>query len=124
MKLFKLITGEMLLSEVEAMEDGQYNLTYPAVIIPIPPQQAGGQQNQIGFGKYMPFSDYGADMLLNPSAIVTDSDPDKKLIEAYEQWVMQLKGQESGIIMPGPGAMPPMKDGVAQDFSQLNTGRR
>ncbi len=118
MKLFKLITGEMILSEVEPIEDGQYNLKYPAVIIPIPPEQAGGQRNQIGFGKYMPFSDYKEDMLLNPLAIVTDSNPDKKLIDAYEQWVTQMKSAESGIILPGAGGQSPVD---MKDFRQLNT---
>jgi hypothetical protein len=121
MKLFKLNTGEMILTDVEVIEDGSINLKYPAVIVPIPPQHAGGQQNQIGFGKFMPFSDYEKDMILNPNAVVTESDPDKNLSEAYKQWITQLKSQESGIILPGMGGVRmPMKNGKANDFSQLN----
>lgn len=117
-KLFKLNTGEMILTDLEVLEDGGYALSYPAVIIPIPPEQAGGQQNQIGFGKFMPFSDSKEDIILNPKNIMVESNADKKLSEAYQQWQKQIRSQESGIILPGM-SMP--KQAQAGDFRKLNT---
>ena len=119
-KLFKLNTGEMILTEMEVLENGQYGLKYPAVIIPIPADQAGGQQGQIGFGKFMPFSDNKEDIVLNPDSIMVHSEADKKLDDAYKNWQQQVRSQESGIILPGM-AVP--KQAQASDFRKLNTGR-
>jgi len=119
-KLFKLNTGEMILTEIETLADGNYALTYPAVIIPIPAEQAGGQQNQIGFGKFMPFSDSKEDIILNVKNIMVESSADKKLVEAYKNWQQQVRSQESGIILPG---MNLPKQAQASDFRKLNTGR-
>jgi len=66
-KVFKVTTGEIVILEIsEILDDGMYVIQYPAVIVPIPAQQAGGQSNQIGFGKLMPFSDYSKDITMNP----------------------------------------------------------
>ena len=120
-KLFKLSTGEMILTEVEVLDDGNYALTYPAVIIPIPPEQAGGQQNQIGFGKFMPFSDYSTDVTLNPNSIMVSSDANEKLVDAYKNWQKQLRSQESGIILPGTGGGAKFpKQAHAKDFRNPN----
>ncbi len=123
-RIFKLITGEIVITETETNDEGMYSLSYPAIIIPIPPNQAQGQQNQIGFGKMMPFSDYGEDIILNPSSIVVDTSPDKRIIEAYESWRQQIKSLESGIIVPNmqaPKDVMPTK-GQARDFRNLNVG--
>lgn len=117
-KLFKLNTGEMILTDLEVLEDGGYALSYPAVIVPIPPEQAGGQPNQIGFSKFMPFSDSKEDIILNPKNIMIESNADKKLAEAYQQWQKQIRTQESGIILPG---MSVPKQAQANDFRKLNT---
>ena len=127
-RVFKLSTGEIIITEIkETMDDGMYVLDYPAMIIPIPPNQAQGQQGQVGFGKLMPFSDYKEELILNPRFIVIDSAPAKQMLDAYEKWNQQVRGMESGIIMPN--MVPPagdLKSGqsgpVRPDFNRgLNT---
>jgi hypothetical protein len=123
--VFKIINGEIIITEVDHMDDeGNYVVLYPAVIVPIPPQQAGGQQNQIGFGKFMPFSDYSKDIILNPKGILVDSDPNKQMIDAYENWLQQVRQMESGIITAKPADIPPQgsKAGNITNFrGRLNT---
>lgn len=117
-RLFKLITGEFVVTEItETREDGGYVLSYPLIIVPIPQQQS-----QIGFAKFMPFSDVNETIVLFPASIMIDSKPDKKMKTAYEQQVSQLKAQASGIIIPN-GNVPNevLKDAAAQDFSNLRT---
>lgn len=100
-RVIRLISGEMIVTEVKDIDDeGNWMLEYPAIIIPIPPQQAGGQQGQIGFAKFMPFSDYSDDITLNPAQITSDTTPHKQIVSAYEQWSNQTRGQDSGIIVP------------------------
>lgn len=124
-KMFKLVNGEFIITEVEMDDEGDYLLTYPAVIVPIPPEQAQGMQNQIGFGKFMPFSDHSSDIRMNPKRVLVDSEPDKKLKEAYIQWATQIRSKDSGIIVPG--MVPPtgnLKSGQADSqrrpFDKLN----
>jgi hypothetical protein len=124
-KMFKTINGEMVLTAVnDITEDGFYVLEYPASVIQVPPQQAGGMQNQVGFGKYLPFSDYDKEILLNPECIAIESEPNAHMLQTYEQWVTQVKAQESGIVtaqgMPQRAPAEVMKDGKAVDFSKLN----
>jgi hypothetical protein len=115
-RVLRLISGEIIVTEItETMDDGMYMLNYPALIIPIPPQQAGGQQGQIGFAKFMPFSDYGEDIIFNPAHVISDTAPHKQIQGAYDQWSTQTRGQDSGIIVPNmnaPADIP--KDGQAQ----------
>lgn len=122
-RLFKLNSGEFIITIVkEVLDEGTYVLDIPASIIPIPPQQAGGQQNQIGFGMFMPFSDSDKDIILNPSAIAVDSEPVASLIEAYDQWKNQIKAQKSGIILPNSRPADILNEKMKNvDFSKLNT---
>lgn len=117
-KLFKMVNGEMVITEVsDVTEDNMYVLEYPAMIVPT------NQQGQVGFGKYLPFSDYKKEILLNPECIAVDSEPEAQMLQTYEQWVTQFKAQESGIVMANrmPQAPPSLvKDGQARDFSRLN----
>lgn len=118
-RLFKLTTGEFVVTEIkETREDGGYVLNYPLVIVPIPQQQ-----QQVGFAKFMPFSNTDKSIVLFPSSIMVDSKPDNKMNAAYEQQVSHLKAQESGIIIPNSNNIPSdvMKDAAAQDFSNLRT---
>lgn len=123
-KMFKTINGEMVLSAVtDITEDGMYVLEYPSVVIPIPPQQAGGMQGQVGFGKALPFSSYDKEILLNPACIAIESEPSKQMLQTYEQWVTQIKAQESGIVMANQMPRMPQQlreNGKAADFSKLN----
>ena len=124
-KLFKLISGEMLITEVtEVMDDGMLVISLPSVILPIPPEQAEGKQNQLGFGKLMPFSNYSEDILLNPKSISVDSKPDKRMLDAYESWCTQVRSEESRIIVPNmksPNIPKSGSRGNTIDFSKLNT---
>ena len=98
-KMFKTINGEMVLTAVnDITEDGMYVLEFPASVVPVPPQQAGGMQNQVGFGKYLPFSDYDKEILLNPECIAIESEPNTHMLQTYEQWVTQVKAAESFIV--------------------------
>jgi hypothetical protein len=119
-KVFKVGTGEIVILEItDILDDGMYVIQYPAVIVPIPPQQAGGKSNQIGFGKLMPFSDYGKDITMNPASILIDSSPDSRMVDAYENWCTQVKQQESGIIIPPKGATIPTV-GKADNINRPN----
>lgn len=125
-KLFKTINGEMVLTAVtDITEDGMYVLDYPASVVAVPPQQAGGMQNQVGFGKYLPFSDYGEEILLNPECIAIESVPSAHMMQTYDQWVTQVRAQESGLVtaqgMPTQAPAEVMRDGKAVDFTKLNT---
>ncbi len=122
-RLFRMLTGEMVITEVDTNDEGNYLLSYPATIVPIPPGQAGGQQNQVGFGRFMPFSDYGEDMIMTPEAVACDSSPSKQMVATYEQWVTQVRSQDSGIIVPNMAQKNLPKSGQGQpvDFSKLNT---
>lgn len=115
-KLFKMINGEMVITEVvDVTDDNMYILSYPAVIIPTQ------QQGQVGFGSFMPFSTNKVEILLNPDCIAVDSEPNTQMKQTYEQWVTQIKSQESGIVMANQmprGNVP--QDGSRADFSKLN----
>lgn len=124
-KMLKTINGEMVLTAVnDITEDGMWVLEFPAIVVPVPPQQAGGQQNQVGFGKYLPFSDYDKEILLNPECIAVESEPNTHMIQTYEQWVTQVRAAESGIVtaqgMPRQAPSEVMRDGKAVDFTKLN----
>jgi hypothetical protein len=124
-KMFKTINGEMILTAVtDITEDGFYQLDYPAAVVQVPPQQSQGMQNQVGFGKAAPFSDYEKEILLNPECIAMETEPNDHMLQTYEQWVTQVKAQESGIItaqgMPARAPAEVMRDGKAVDFSDLN----
>ena len=119
-KIFKLVTGEMIITEIaETTDEGMYLLSYPAVIVPIP-QEQGGQPNQIGFGKMMPFSNYDKDIILNPESVTIDSDPEPKMSEAYEGWCAQMRAMQSGIVVPNMKAPNIPGSGKAADFRKLN----
>lgn len=121
-KMLKLVTGEMLIAIIKEEEDERYVIEYPLTIVPIPSEQANGMQNQVGFAKSLPFSDYSKKMTLSKDSIVIESFLDKKLADVYEKNVIQLRSQESNIIVPGmkvPDKM--LKNGVASDFRKLNT---
>ena len=115
-RVIRILSGEMIVTEVKDVDDeGNWMLEYPALIIPIPPQQAGGQQGQIGFAKFMPFSDYSKDILFNPANMLADTTPHNQILAAYEQWSKQTRGQDSGIIVPN---MQPPADVPTQGQAQ------
>jgi len=115
-RVIRILSGEMIVTEVKDVDDeGNWMLEYPALIIPIPPQQAGGQQGQIGFAKFMPFSDYSDDISLNSAQITSDTTPHNQILGAYEQWSTQTRGQDSGIIVPN---MQPPADVPTQGQAQ------
>lgn len=118
-KLFKMINGEVILTEMEGITDeNMYILIYPSMIVHM------NENGQIGFGKYLPFSDYKKDIFLNPKAIAVESEPAPDLINTYEQWVTQMKARESGIILPGSAPKTNvMNNGISKDFTRLNTSR-
>lgn len=98
-KILKMISGELLIVTVDGIDDeGNMFLKYPAAIVPIQQNEQG--QAQIGFTKVLPFSDYSEDLVLNPQTISISSIPMSNIKKGYEQWVKQLRQQESGIIIP------------------------
>ena len=126
-KIFKLISGEMVITEIADVTDDGYVLDNPASIVPVGnPQDGGGQQ--IGFAKLMPFSNSKEEILLDTRSISISSKPDAKLLEAYEAWSAKVKEAESGIIIPNmknpniPG--DGMAGGKTANFRNLNTALR
>lgn len=118
-RMFKMSNGEMVVTKVkETTSDGLYVCDFPASVVPIPPEHAGGQRNQIGFGKFMPFSDYDMDVMVNPANIAVHSAADSNIINAYDQWVTHMKAQNSGIVLAGQNDLP--QEGRAQGFNRLN----
>lgn len=122
-KVFKISTGEILIAKIEGIDDeNKYSISIPVVVIPIPPEQSGAQ-NQVGFGKFMPFSDYSKEVVLNPIHIISESEPERDLLNAYKNWTTQFKAQQSGIVMPNAQqAQQILKDNNdKKDFSNLRT---
>lgn len=118
-RLIKITTGEMIITEVELNDEGNYNLKYPLVLAPM--QQPGGATS-IGFGKFMPFSRYDKDITLNTNCMIVDSEPAKDLIHGYEKAIEEIRMKESGLVSPTSKQMQNvLKNGTAQDFSKLNT---
>lgn len=94
-KILKLVTGEMLISEVEFNGVGDpIGLLYPAQFIPVPNTQS------IQFGKFLPFSDYSEEITINIDAIASMSTPIDDMKNGYEEFVKHMKAQESGIVVP------------------------
>jgi len=114
-RMFKLVTGEMIITKIKSTRQDGYELSYPLSVVPIP-----NQQNQIGFAKSMPFSNYSKPIILFSDSISVDSEADEKITSAYEQQVRQLKSQESGIILSNSIPKELLKDAAAKDFGELN----
>lgn len=116
-KCFKTLNGEFIVTEIaDVTDDGMYVLSYPSIVTPVP-----HQQGQIGFGKYMLFSDYKKEILMNPINIAVESEPNEQILNTYIQWATQMKAQDSGIVVTNQmpqGQVP--SDGSKADFSRLN----
>ena len=79
-KVFKLINGEELISEVFNTYEGQYELKNPANIM-LQPTQNG--QMGVGIAPYMPYAN--GNVKLNWSAIASEADPDQSMINEYNR---------------------------------------
>jgi len=103
--MITLKTGEIIVTMTDDSEPldktniETLNLSYPALIVP------GGQQGQIGFQKYFPFSEQEGGKI-KKSQIATVSKPLNDFLKAYENWLTQVKAADSGIIVPGGVVSP------------------
>ena len=79
-KVFKLINGEELISEVFNTYEGQYELKNPANIM-LQPTQNG--QMGVGIAPYMPYAN--GNVKLNWTAIASEADPDQSMINEYNR---------------------------------------
>ena len=79
-KVFKLINGEELISEVFNTYDGSYELKNPANIML---QQTGNGQMGVGIAPYMPYAD--GNVRLNWSAIAAEAEPEQSMINEYNR---------------------------------------
>ena len=93
-KVFKLINGEELISEVFNTYDGSYELKNPANIML---QQTGNGQMGVGIAPYMPYAD--GNVRLNWTAIAAEAEPEQSMINEYNR----IFG--SGIQVVGAGAL-------------------
>lgn len=95
-KLFRLITGEDIITEVKE------NL-YPSetqVILEKPVQivlQKDGEQMSVAFVPYMPM--INGDVIVNKNAIVSEGNPDPELVSEYNRRF------GSGIVLAGADAL-------------------
>jgi hypothetical protein len=96
-KVFKLINGEELISEVFNHYDKHLELKNPANIII---QQTSSGQMGVGIAPYMPYAD--GNVNLYKSAIASEAQPDQKMVNEYNR----VFG--SGIQIVPAGAMPKM----------------
>lgn len=79
-KVFKLINGEELISEVFNTYDGSYELKNPANIML---QQTGNGQMGVGIAPYMPYAD--GNVRLNWTAIAAEAEPEQSMINEYNR---------------------------------------
>lgn len=104
-------SGEIIITEiddVDPFDDTNYKtleLFYPAMIVPVPPQQ-GGQPGQIAFQKYFPFSDNSKKLEVKRTAIRSLSTAADDLVRAYDNWITNVKAQDAGIVPATPADMP------------------
>jgi len=102
--VIQLRTGEIVVTMTEdsqPLDDTNIDLLeveYPAMLIPMPPQVQGQQENQIGFRMYFPFSKQEGGVI-KKSEIISLSTPLDDFRRAYDGWVTQIKAKESGIVM-------------------------
>ena len=78
-KVFKLINGEELISEVKKHSDGTYELDSPAVIMMQPTERGMG----VGVAPYMPYAVGG--ITLNNHAVAAIADADPKMENEYRR---------------------------------------
>lgn len=78
-KVFKLINGEELISEVKKHSDGSYDLESPASIMMQPTAQGMG----VGVAPYMPYAN--GNITLNGHAVAAVADADPKMENEYRR---------------------------------------
>ena len=99
MKLGEIVVA--MTDDMEPLDDTNIDILlvdYSALIVPMP-QGQGGQPGQIAFQKYFPFSEQKG-CKIRKSEIISLSTPIDNFQKAYDGWVIQVKAQESGIILP------------------------
>jgi len=79
-KVFKLINGEELISEIHNPYDKHYELKNPANIML---QQTASGQMGVGMAPYMPYAD--GNINLNKSAIAAEAIPDQGMVNEYNR---------------------------------------
>jgi hypothetical protein len=78
-KVFKLINGEELISEVKKNSDGTYTLESPASIMMQQTERGMG----VGVAPYMPYA--VGDITLNNTAVASIADADPKMENEYRR---------------------------------------
>ncbi len=79
-KVFKLINGEELISEIHNHYDKHFELKNPANIM-LQPTQNG--QMGVGIAPYMPYAN--GNVSLYKSAIAAEADPEQSMINEYNR---------------------------------------
>ena len=79
-KVFKLINGEELISEVFNTYEGQYELKNPANIML---QQTGNGQMGVGIAPYMPYANHGDGLEISDIFVVFETEPVKEMEAKY-----------------------------------------
>jgi hypothetical protein len=122
-KMFKIASGEMVMAEIkETTASDCYVVSIPLTIVPIPPEHAGGAENQVGFMRFLPFSNYSEEIRIYKHSIVSISMPEKQLLAAYEDFSNKFKAKQAGIFTPTPQQASSILNKKTVDFSKLNLG--
>lgn len=79
-KVFKLINGEELISEIHNHYDKHFELKNPATIMLQP--TASGQMG-VGIAPYMPYASGNINLYKN--AIAAEADPDQSMVNEYNR---------------------------------------
>ena len=79
-KVFKLINGEELISEVVNATSSSYELKNPATIML---QQTANGQMGVGIAPYMPYAN--GNVTLNWTAVAAEANPEQNMINEYNR---------------------------------------
>lgn len=101
-KLYRLSTGEDMVGRSVQGNEGEYNdhatfeyVEKPFVLIPM--QGQPGQPMQIGFHPYIPYTKDEV-IKIKKSNIITETNPDTSLLDAYEKNTSSIVTPKSKII--------------------------
>jgi hypothetical protein len=90
-KIVRIATGEELICDVKE-QDGGYNLTDVAILIPT-------EANQLGLAPFMAYSDASGGFNINPSFIMFMVDPVEQLKNQYQQMFGKVMTPDKKIIL-------------------------
>ena len=96
---FRTITGIIIITDVKGdVENGKITWNNPLVVHQVPAHP--GQQPQIAFEPLMAFGASNSCEAISKDQLMISYEPDKNLINAYNDVIMKMNAQKSGIVLP------------------------